>query len=176
MLQYSAVPSGENCHEAVPVLFIHVPDDPEPGPFDGGLDLRLPPFDDAGGDKNPVPAKESGNMDGEGNDHVGNDVGQHDVIVRAERTPQRSIRNHVSRHNTNAVGAEAVQRRICRRDVRGFGVNVTAEAAVAAKDQRADPEDTAATAQIQNALPGRGVFLQRLEAHPRRGVAAGSER
>ena len=62
--------SDRLCHEAVPVLLIQVPENPEAGLHDGGFHLSLPSFDDAGRDEDPVPAKKAGDMDGERDDHI----------------------------------------------------------------------------------------------------------
>ena len=75
--------------------------------LDGGADLVLPPLDDAGADPDPAGRQEGTHQAREGNDHVRDDVGQHQIIAPAEAAAQGGVREDVAGADLEPVRAEA---------------------------------------------------------------------
>ncbi len=99
-------------------------------------DLVLPPLDDAGGEKDPARLQIRAHDGGQRDDDVGDDVRRHDVVARAEACAHARVGEYVARIDPEAVRADAVQGGVRLRDLGRFRVDVAADGALAAEQER----------------------------------------
>ena len=132
--------------------------------------------DDAGAQEHPILRQQSGDLSGQGDDHVGHDVGQHQMIaLTGQLGGQRPVGEDISRPDGIAVPADAVEGGILIGHIHRFGVDVHRGGGAGTQAQSSDGEDAAAAAQVQHGPAGEGVLLHPLQAELGGRVGAGAE-
>ena len=95
----------------------------------GLLHLVSAGVDDAGAQEHPILRQQSGDLSGQGDDHVGHDVGQHQMIaLTGQLGGQRPVGEDISRPDGIAVPADAVEGGILIGHIHRFGVDIDPKA------------------------------------------------
>ena len=81
---------------AVPFFFVEVLFDLKAGGAEGGGDIRFSTVDDAGGDEHGVLRHKRSDERGKRDYDIGDDVGKHDIVARAEASPQGGITDDIT--------------------------------------------------------------------------------
>ena len=135
-----------------------------------------PGIDDAGAQEDSVLRQQVGYLSRQGDDDVGNNVGQHQrVALLSNLSGQSGITEYVSGPNRVAILANAVEGGVFIGHIHCLGVDVHRQGVAGSQYQGGDGQDAAAAAQIQHGVPGFGVGLNPLQTQLGGGVRAGTE-
>ena len=137
--------------------------------------LLRPVVDDAGAQEQAVLLQEGTHLTGQADDDVRHDVGHHHVIAPADLRLQLLIRQHIAPPDGVSGAVDAVEGGVFIGHLHALLVDVAGEGVLRPQPQGGDGEDAAAAAQIQYPLTAVDGFLQRRQAQPGGGVAAGAE-
>src|SRR5699024_801911 len=148
--QTSALPRQPG-RDLAPVLLGAYGGDLQPGGFDGGSDLVQPPVENAGADKQRVGPQEVGDHRGQRDNHIGHNVGQHDIVAPL-RQPLHGgpVADDVAGDGGKPVAVEIVEGSVLPGDIFGLGVDVHAGGRGRAKEQGCDGQNAAAAAQVND--------------------------
>ena len=142
----------------------------------GLLHLVSAGVDDAGAQEHPILRQQSGDLSGQGDDHVGHDVGQHQMIaLPGQPGGQALVGDDVARHHGIPVLADAVEGGVFIGHIHRLGVDVHGHGVAGPQAQGGNGEDAAAAAQVQHGPAGEGVGLHPLQTQLGGGVGAGAE-
>ena len=135
-----------------------------------------PGIDDAGAQEDSVLRQQVGHLSRQGDDDVGNNVGQHQrVALLSNLSGQSGITEHVSGPNRVAVLANAVEGGVFISYIHRLGIDVHRQSMACAQHQGGNGQNAAAAAQVQNSVSGLGVGLHTLQTQLSRGVGTGAE-
>ena len=142
----------------------------------GGGYLVPAGVDDAGAQEHPLRGQQGRDLDRQRNDHVGHDVGQHQVVPLPGQGPgQVLVLQDVARLDVIPRPVHAVQGGILIGHVHRLGVDVHRLGALRPQAQGRNGQNPAAAAQVQHPEARLGVGLHPLQAELGGGVCPGAE-